>query len=157
MTRVSPNDVTNERQPLVFLPRYMLTGKVDLLLFLALHAKHVRLRGLVLELRHKSIGSRHDTMERVMSVQSELSKWVNDVHERTEDWIDFKAPNAERVASPIPIHHSEHCCRLVMQPRICHHTEQASSLIRNEDRGFASCSPSLYKRLQGYIRHCRWC
>lgn len=27
--RVSPKDITNDRQPLVFLPRYMLTGKDD--------------------------------------------------------------------------------------------------------------------------------
>lgn len=54
------------------------------MLLLTLLAKHARIRGLILELRHKSIAIRHDTMDRAMLVQSELAKWANDVHEKTE-------------------------------------------------------------------------
>lgn len=45
--RVLLKYMANARQRVVFLTRYMLTGKIDLLLCLALCAKHVRLGGLV--------------------------------------------------------------------------------------------------------------
>ncbi|KAK6222014.1 hypothetical protein LQW54_001237 [Pestalotiopsis sp. IQ-011] len=60
------------------------------LLFMTLFAKHARLRGLILELRNKSIAARHDTVDRAMHVQSELAKWANEVHERSESRLEFE-------------------------------------------------------------------
>ncbi|ETS78540.1 hypothetical protein PFICI_10602 [Pestalotiopsis fici W106-1] len=76
-------------------------SEADPLLFLTLHAKHARLRGLILELRHKSIAIRYDTMERAMLVQSELLRWVNDVHERTADRVDIESSGLQHIISPI--------------------------------------------------------
>lgn len=76
-------------------------SEVDPLLFLTLHAKHARLRGLILELRHKSIAIRYDTTERAMLVQSELLRWVNDVHERTADRVDIESTGLQHTVSPV--------------------------------------------------------
>lgn len=57
---------------------------------MTLFAKHARLRGLILELRNKSIAARHDTVDRAMHVQSELAKWSNEVHERSESRLEFE-------------------------------------------------------------------
>lgn len=83
-TRVSPKNIINDRQPLLFLRRYMLTGKVDALLVLTLHAIHVRLRDVALELRPKSIASCDDTMQRAIWAYSEVSEWMNDAHEQKQ-------------------------------------------------------------------------
>lgn len=48
-------------------------------------SKHARIRGLILELRNKSIASRHDTAEQTSYVQAELAKWSNEVHDLIED------------------------------------------------------------------------
>jgi hypothetical protein len=40
---------------------------------------------MILELRNKSVSSRHDTLERATRVQAELAKWANEVHETIED------------------------------------------------------------------------
>jgi hypothetical protein len=48
-------------------------------------AKHARIRGLILELRNKSILKRHDTADRAVFVQTELAKWSNDIQEIVED------------------------------------------------------------------------
>jgi hypothetical protein len=48
-------------------------------------SKHARIRGLILELRNKSVSSRHDTLERAMRVQAELAKWANEVDDIIED------------------------------------------------------------------------
>ncbi len=51
---------------------------------LALLSKHSCLRGMILELRKKTLTVRHDTLDRSLLVQAQLSKWVNDVHDAME-------------------------------------------------------------------------
>ncbi|ETS77722.1 hypothetical protein PFICI_09784 [Pestalotiopsis fici W106-1] len=63
------------------------------LLFMTLIAKHARLRGLILELRNKSIAARHDTVDRALHVQSELAKWANEVQEKSEGRLEFEDEN----------------------------------------------------------------
>ncbi|KAK2608760.1 hypothetical protein QQS21_002749 [Conoideocrella luteorostrata] len=48
-------------------------------------AKHARIRGLIVELRHKSINNRQETATKSMYVQAELAKWSNDVQDDIED------------------------------------------------------------------------
>ncbi|KUI55879.1 hypothetical protein VP1G_03256 [Cytospora mali] len=48
---------------------------------LTLLAKHAQIRGMILELRHKSLHVRQDSVERALRVQSRLTKWANEVHE----------------------------------------------------------------------------
>jgi hypothetical protein len=57
-------------------------GRLQLLTYFA---KHARIRGLILELRNKSISARHDTIERTGYVQAELAKWSNEIHDAVED------------------------------------------------------------------------
>ncbi|KAH6695014.1 fungal-specific transcription factor domain-containing protein [Plectosphaerella plurivora] len=59
-----------------------------LLLFTSL-AKHARIRGLILELRNKSISSRHDNAEQASYVQAELAKWSNEIHDLVDDHDGF--------------------------------------------------------------------
>lgn len=44
-------------------------------------SKHAQLRGMILELRHKSLHIRQDTIERALDVQSKLTGWANEVHD----------------------------------------------------------------------------
>ncbi|KAF2098932.1 hypothetical protein NA57DRAFT_20055, partial [Rhizodiscina lignyota] len=46
--------------------------------------KHAKIRGLILELRNKSLSVRRDTFERTMAVQVELAKWANDIYDVVE-------------------------------------------------------------------------
>lgn len=48
-------------------------------------AKHARIRGLILELRNKSINVRQDTAERAIAVQTELAKWSNEIQDTVEE------------------------------------------------------------------------
>ncbi|WQF78831.1 hypothetical protein CDEST_03845 [Colletotrichum destructivum] len=57
-------------------------NRLQLLTYLA---KHARIRGLILELRNKSIHSRDDTADRASYVQAELAKWSNEIHDAVED------------------------------------------------------------------------
>ncbi|KAF6803576.1 fungal specific transcription factor domain-containing protein [Colletotrichum sojae] len=57
-------------------------SRLQLLTYLA---KHARIRGLVLELRNKSIHARDDTADRASYVQAELAKWSNEIHDAVED------------------------------------------------------------------------
>lgn len=64
-------------------------------------SKHAQLRGMILELRHKSLHVRRDTTDRALSVQSKLSGWANDVHEfamadETDDEGDAHDRNTAR-------------------------------------------------------------
>lgn len=64
---------------------------------LTLLSKHAQLRGMILELRHKSLHVRRDTTERALSVQSKLSGWANLVHELAMvDEIDDEGPAQDR-------------------------------------------------------------
>lgn len=44
-------------------------------------SRHAELRGSILELRHKSLHARHDTIERALDLQSKLTGWGNQVHD----------------------------------------------------------------------------
>ncbi|GAP92226.1 putative fungal specific transcription factor domain-containing protein [Rosellinia necatrix] len=55
----------------------------DQLRLLELLSKHARLRGLILELRNKSLSSRHDSAERAMRVQAQVKRWVNELYDLT--------------------------------------------------------------------------
>ncbi|KAH7024485.1 fungal-specific transcription factor domain-containing protein [Microdochium trichocladiopsis] len=55
-------------------------GGNQLILF-GLLSDHARLRGSILELRNKSIAQRNETQDQSMIVQSELTRWVNQVNE----------------------------------------------------------------------------
>lgn len=57
-------------------------GRLQLLTYMA---KHARIRGLILELRNKSITVRHDTAERAMAVQTELARWSNEIQDMVEE------------------------------------------------------------------------
>ncbi|OHF04199.1 fungal specific transcription factor domain-containing protein [Colletotrichum orchidophilum] len=57
----------------------------DRLQLLTYLVKHARIRGLILELRNKSIHSRDDTADRASYVQVELAKWSNEIHDAVED------------------------------------------------------------------------
>ncbi|KAI0474719.1 fungal-specific transcription factor-like protein [Xylaria cf. heliscus] len=46
-------------------------------------SKHARLRGMILELRNKSIHFRYDDPERALRVQAELKRWINEVYDLT--------------------------------------------------------------------------
>lgn len=48
---------------------------------LTLLSKHAKIRGMILELRHKSVHVRQDSVERALHVQSRLTRWANEVHE----------------------------------------------------------------------------
>lgn len=52
---------------------------------LTLIAKHGRIRGLIVELRNKSIGSRQDTTDKETFVQTELAKWSNEIQDLVEE------------------------------------------------------------------------
>lgn len=66
-------------------PATLLTGGISgpnhQLQLLTLLSKHAKLRGKILELRHKSLHVRQDSIERALNVQSELSAWSNEVHD----------------------------------------------------------------------------
>ncbi|SPO07420.1 related to transcription activator protein acu-15 [Cephalotrichum gorgonifer] len=51
-------------------------------------AKHAKIRGQILELRNKSIWTRQDTADRALVVQTELSRWSNDIQDMIEE-ADF--------------------------------------------------------------------
>ncbi|KAG8168190.1 hypothetical protein KVR01_003879 [Diaporthe batatas] len=51
---------------------------------LTLLSKHAQIRGMILELRHKSLHVRQDTLDRSLLVQSKLTRWTNVVHESYE-------------------------------------------------------------------------
>jgi hypothetical protein len=64
---------------------------VERLQLLTLLAKHARIRGLILELRNKSVQQRQDTADKTAVVQIELARWANeiqDVEEEEEEELD---------------------------------------------------------------------
>ncbi|KAK1970223.1 fungal-specific transcription factor domain-containing protein [Colletotrichum sublineola] len=82
-------------------------GRLQLLMYLA---KHARIRGLILELRNKSIHSRDDTADRASYVQAELAKWSNEIHDAVE-----VEPAYEETAPPLPISPSHRLFLLVLK------------------------------------------
>lgn len=84
-----------------------LVGPNHRLQLLTLLTKHSRLRGMILELRHKSINVRQDSMERALNVQSELTGWSNEVHdllingESNDEEIEPQPPSGCESVSPL--------------------------------------------------------
>ncbi|KAI6782569.1 uncharacterized protein J7T54_003581 [Emericellopsis cladophorae] len=68
---------------------------------LAYMSKHARIRGLILELRNKSIPVRHDTPERSIAVQTELAKWANEIQDTVEagDSVDDRGLASSHISS----------------------------------------------------------
>lgn len=62
-----------------------ITEEADKLQLLTYVAKHARIRGLILELRNKSIMKRQDTADRTAFVQTELARWANDIQDAVEE------------------------------------------------------------------------
>lgn len=58
------------------------TERLQLLVFVT---KHARIRGLILELRNKSMLQRQDTADRTAFVQAELAKWFNEIQDAVEE------------------------------------------------------------------------
>ncbi|KAI1125090.1 fungal-specific transcription factor domain-containing protein [Nemania abortiva] len=50
---------------------------------LTVFSNHARLRGMILELRNKSIRFRHENADRVLRVQAEVKRWINEVYDLT--------------------------------------------------------------------------
>ncbi|KAI0512575.1 fungal-specific transcription factor domain-containing protein [Xylaria bambusicola] len=50
---------------------------------LVMLSKHAKLRGMILELRNKSLSARRDDSEQALRVQAELKKWANEVYDLT--------------------------------------------------------------------------
>ncbi|KAH7179315.1 fungal-specific transcription factor domain-containing protein [Fusarium flagelliforme] len=57
----------------------------DRLQLLTFVTKHARIRGLILELRNKSMLQRQDTADRAAFVQAELAKWFNEIQDAVEE------------------------------------------------------------------------
>ncbi|PNH48183.1 hypothetical protein VD0002_g1125 [Verticillium dahliae] len=57
-------------------------NRLQLLTYLS---KHARIRGLILELRNKSVSSRDDTPTHESYVQAEMARWSNEIHDALED------------------------------------------------------------------------
>ncbi|KAK7217839.1 hypothetical protein V2G26_005842 [Clonostachys chloroleuca] len=58
---------------------------VERLQLLTLLAKHARIRGLILELRNKSVQQRQDTADKTAVVQIELARWANEIQDVEEE------------------------------------------------------------------------
>ncbi|KAG9258551.1 fungal-specific transcription factor domain-containing protein [Emericellopsis atlantica] len=65
---------------------------------LAYMSKHARIRGLILELRNKSIPVRHDTPERSIAVQTELAKWANEIQDTVEAGDTMDDPDSASIS-----------------------------------------------------------
>ncbi|KAF9874171.1 hypothetical protein CkaCkLH20_08154 [Colletotrichum karsti] len=75
-------------------------NRLQLLTYLV---KHARIRGLILELRNKSIHVRDDTAETSSYVQAELAKWSNEIHDAVEDEPSMVDAPEENTTQPPPI------------------------------------------------------
>ncbi|KAI8685043.1 Fungal-trans domain-containing protein [Fusarium keratoplasticum] len=84
-------------------------GKLQLLTFVA---KHARIRGLILELRNKSIMQRQETADRTAFVQTELAKWSNEIQDAVEE--DEIADHASDVGEASPAISSTHKLMLLI-------------------------------------------
>ncbi|KAL0939956.1 fungal specific transcription factor domain-containing protein [Colletotrichum truncatum] len=81
-------------------------GEDNRLQLLTYLVKHARIRGLILELRNKSIHSRDDTADRASYVQAELAKWSNEIHDAVEDEPHMAdAPDDNTPQTPISSGH----------------------------------------------------
>lgn len=89
------------------------TRVLDQLQLLTLLSKHAQIRGMILELRHKSLHVRQDTLDRSLHVQSKLTRWTNDVHDAVtgehtddEDQTEHVAAGQPGDDRMVPLHHS---------------------------------------------------
>ncbi|EGY16138.1 uncharacterized protein VDAG_07302 [Verticillium dahliae VdLs.17] len=77
-------------------------NRLQLLTYLS---KHARIRGLILELRNKSVSSRDDTPTHESYVQAEMARWSNEIHDALEDEDgDGEQPGAIWISSFILIY-----------------------------------------------------
>jgi hypothetical protein len=60
-------------------------------------ARHARIRGLILELRNKTIATRQDTADRASYVHAELAKWSNDIQDAVEEETETGLSPGHRV------------------------------------------------------------
>ncbi|KAM5355133.1 hypothetical protein ACJ41O_001779 [Fusarium nematophilum] len=92
--------------------------KLQLLTFVA---KHARIRGLILELRNKSIPQRQDTADRTAFVQTELAKWSNEIQDAVEEDEIAEHPSdaADSNVPPISPHHRLMLLVLKHESAIC--------------------------------------
>ncbi|RSL95832.1 hypothetical protein CDV31_013720 [Fusarium ambrosium] len=92
-------------------------GKLQLLTFVA---KHARIRGLILELRNKSIMQRQETADRTAFVQTELAKWSNEIQDAVEeDEITDHASDAGEASPTISPNHKLMLLILKHEAAIC--------------------------------------
>ncbi|KAG5780482.1 hypothetical protein H9Q73_005873 [Fusarium xylarioides] len=87
--------------------------RLQLLTFVA---KHARIRGLILELRNKSMLQRQDTADRTAFVQAELAKWFNEIQDAVEE--DDLA-DASSISPAISEHHKVMLLVLKHESAIC--------------------------------------
>ncbi|KAI1313778.1 fungal-specific transcription factor domain-containing protein [Xylaria venustula] len=69
-------------------------GQLELLGMLS---KHAKLRGMILELRNKSIRFRRQDSERALRVQAEVKRWINEVYDLTSA---HPSPRSSPMESP---------------------------------------------------------
>ncbi|KAK7404026.1 hypothetical protein QQX98_010199 [Neonectria punicea] len=86
--------------------------KLQLLTFLA---KHARIRGLILELRNKSLLKRRDTADRAAFVQTELAKWSNEIHDFVEEDDEAEHSSDTEMPSRLKISPSHRLMLLVLK------------------------------------------
>jgi hypothetical protein len=86
-----PGDERHEALPITPDPQ-------DAVLLLLGHvARHARIRGLILELRNKSIATRQDTADRASYVHAELAKWSNEIQDAVEEETEPSLSPGHRV------------------------------------------------------------
>ncbi|KAJ8131159.1 hypothetical protein O1611_g2468 [Lasiodiplodia mahajangana] len=80
---------------------------------LTMLSKHAKLRGMILELRNKSIRFRHEDSERVLRVQAEVKRWINEIYDltsspspRQSSIESVRNEYSSRSAASIPSSHS---------------------------------------------------
>lgn len=86
--------------------------RLQLLTYLA---KHARIRGLILELRNKSIQQRQDTADRTAFVQTELAKWSNEIQDIVEEEEEGDPSSDGEGQNPPKLSHSHRLMLLVLK------------------------------------------
>ncbi|KAH6900603.1 fungal-specific transcription factor domain-containing protein [Thelonectria olida] len=86
--------------------------RLQLLTYLA---KHARIRGLILELRNKSIQQRQDTADRTAFVQTELAKWSNEIQDVVEEEEEGDHSSDSEAHSPPKLSPSHRLMLLVLK------------------------------------------
>ncbi|KAL9949167.1 hypothetical protein ACHAQF_005780 [Verticillium nonalfalfae] len=91
-------------------------NRLQLLTYLA---KHARIRGLILELRNKSVSSRDDTPTHESYVQAEMARWSNEIHDALEDEdSDGEQPGEDNKEPPLSPGHRIYLSLLKFESKI---------------------------------------